>query len=62
MRDISALNTIDYNGENIDIISIDKLPKFDIEDYDLFDEKDFKKYIFSIEKICRGSMEYRNNG
>lgn len=60
MRDLKLLNTVKYTGENVEIIKINgPLPPFDIQDYDLFDDKDFKRYIDSIEKICRKSREYR---
>lgn len=60
MRDPLNLNTVDnYYNNNIITISIDHLPKYDIEDWDLLDEKDFAKYIASIEKDVRGSFEYR---
>lgn len=40
------------------IIVIDEIPPYDIEDYDIFDDKDFAKYVADIEKIVRGSFEY----
>lgn len=46
--------------EDKNIIIIDNIPEYSIQDYDLFDEKDFKKYIIDIEKTCRNSFEYRN--
>lgn len=58
MRDPLNLNTVEY--ENIDIIKIDTIPEFDIPDWDLFDDKQFRKYIDSIEKKnVRSSFEYR---
>lgn len=44
---------------NSNILIIDEIPPYDIKDYDLFDEKDFKKYLDDIERIIRNSMEYR---
>ncbi|MDD3122035.1 MAG: hypothetical protein PHC62_00800 [Candidatus Izemoplasmatales bacterium] len=44
---------------NSNILVIDEIPPYDIKDYDLFEEKDFKKYLFDIEGIVRSSMEYR---
>lgn len=42
-------------------ISINNLPKFDMSDYDLNDEKDrVRHYFTNIEKICRNSIEYKN--
>lgn len=59
MRDPNAFNHVD-NSETPDIIKLDNIPEYDIQDYDLMDEKDFKKYIFDIERICRYSIEYKN--
>lgn len=49
------------NSDNIEgnILVIDDIPPYDIKDYDLFDEKDFNKYLQDIERIIRSSMEYR---
>ena len=41
------------------MIVFDDLPEFDTNDYDIYNEKDFKKYISDIEKIVRVSFEYR---
>ena len=45
--------------QNAKVIVIDDIPPYDYKDYDIFGEKDFKKYIDDIEKIVRGSFEYR---
>lgn len=58
MRDPNLLNTINAS-ETPGIIKLDNIPEYDIQDYDLMDEKDFKKYIFDIERICRTSFEYK---
>lgn len=49
------------NPDNVEsnILIIDDIPSYDIKDYDLFDEKDFNKYLQDIERIIRSSMEYR---
>lgn len=60
MRDPLNLNTIDnFNTSDVVTLSIDSVPPYDIEDWDLLDEKDFVKYMKSIEKDVRGSFEYR---
>lgn len=41
------------------VIDINHIPEFDLESYDLLDEKDFNKYLKDIEKIVRKSFEYR---
>lgn len=45
-----------YNG----IIVLDEVPAFDMQEFDIYDEKDFKKYIQEVEKVCRTSFEYRH--
>ena len=45
--------------DNAQVMVMDNIPEYDTEDYDLFNEKDFKKYIDDIEKLVRGSREYR---
>lgn len=54
-------NNIKQFEEEIDgnIIIINSLPSYNIEDYDLFDEKDFKKYLDDVEKAVRTSFEYK---
>lgn len=49
------------NTNNYDIVTLtNKSLEFDDEElYDLSSDKDFKKYIFDIEKDVRGSWEYK---
>lgn len=42
------------------IIEMKEIPEYNLYDYDLNDEKSFKKYLLAIEKIVRSSFEYRN--
>lgn len=42
-----------------DIIVLDELPVFDIQDYDISNDKEFIKYIEDIKKCVRTSYEYR---
>ena len=44
---------------NTQIMIMENIPSYDTEDYDLFNEKDFKKYIDDIERMVRSSREYR---
>lgn len=46
--------------ENAQIMVMDDIPDYNTEDYDLFDEKQFKKYIDDVERIVRSSKEYRD--
>lgn len=59
MRDPYEIKEIDYSGQKLSVVKIDDIPEYDIQDYDLLDSKDFNKYIADIEKIVRGSFEYR---
>lgn len=60
MRDPENIKKVQIiNNDEIEVISIKYLPEYDIEDYDLNDEKDFKKFINDVEKSCRQSFEYR---
>ena len=43
-----------------DTICITNIPTFDIMDYNLADEKQFKRYIFDVERTCRNSYSYKN--
>lgn len=46
--------------ENAQVMALDQIPKYEVEDYDLFDEKQFKKYIDDVERLVRSSKEYRD--
>lgn len=41
------------------IIKMDEIPEYNLYDFDLNDEKSFKKYIQTIEKVVRSSYEYK---
>lgn len=58
MRDPSLLNSVYSTPNEKEVVIIPHLPKYEIEDYDLFNEKDFRKYIMDVKKDCRGSFEY----
>ena len=45
--------------EYIDNIKIDVIPPFDIEDYNLSDDKDTFSYLTNIERVCRNSRCYK---
>ena len=40
-------------------IKFEELPPYEIQDYNVFDEKDFRKYINDVKKCVRNSLEYR---
>lgn len=41
------------------IIQIHEIPDYNLYDFDLNDEKSFKKYMQSVERIVRSSIEYK---
>lgn len=45
--------------DNMNMIVMENIPEYDTEDYDLFDDKDKRKYIEDIKRSVRGSFEYR---
>ena len=57
MIDPDNIILADTNKNNV--ITIDNIPEFDFEIWDLENDKDFKKYISNIEKEVRLSFEYR---
>lgn len=59
MRNPENINRLDVTEEQKDTIKLSSIPEFEIEDWDLSDPKQFKKYINTIERIVRGSFEYR---
>lgn len=60
MRDPDNLHKFyEYADDVPDVIKLPELPPFNIPDYDLNDEKEFKKYISNIEKVVRESFEYK---
>ena len=60
MRNPNYLNKTDTTSDPVEYIKLDHIPEFDIQDYDLNDEKELFKYFKDIEKSIRGSMEYRS--
>jgi|GEM_PF-875954 len=58
---IGENSMIPLQPNEIDIIRIpNDIPAYEIQDYDLFDEKDRAKYIKDLERFVRCSFEYRN--
>lgn len=58
---INESSLIGVQPNEVDVIKIPKdIPTMDIEDYDLFDDKDREKYIKDLERTVRSSYEYRN--
>lgn len=58
---ISEDSMMAIQPNDVDIVKIPKdIPIMDIEDYDLFDDKEREKYINDLERHVRSSYEYRN--
>ena len=47
--------------EDKSILVMDNIPPFCEEEYDLFDKKDFAKYVADGEKLIRGSFASARN-
>jgi hypothetical protein len=53
-------NNIEFTSVNSNTnLLLDNIPEYITEDYDLFDEKDMKKYIDDVKKSARTSYEYQ---
>lgn len=59
MRNPDNLIELVIDDRESSVLPIDTLPEYNIEDYDLMDEKDMKKFIQDVERAVRGSFEYR---
>lgn len=59
MRNPYYLNPIRPSSNETEVIKLNNIPKYDIQDWNLADQKDFKKYLSELEKSVRGSFEYQ---
>lgn len=61
MMNVECMNKVDaiYADNEITILDIKELPKYEYDEYDLLDEKEFKHYMADIERTVRTSFEYR---
>ena len=59
LAELQSVQSTEIKPYYNDILVFDEIPEYDTQDYDVFNEKDFKKYISDIENICRTSFEYR---
>lgn len=58
---ISENSLMQIQPNEVNIVHIpDDLPPYEVEDYDMFDEKDKSKYITDLERFVRGSYEYKS--
>lgn len=59
MRDPnSVVKTYELDSPPV-VIKMDEIPDYNLYDFDLADEKSFKKYMKAIEKSVRSSFEYK---
>ena len=57
---ISQNSMMSIPTNDINVVTIPKnVPDFELEDYDLMDDKDREKYIKDLERSIRSSYEYR---
>ena len=59
MRDPNCMNKYYELDSPPVVIEMKDIPEYNLYDFDLNDEKSFKKYIQTIEKTVRGSFEYK---
>ena len=58
MRNPDNVNTIESSTQSEQIIKLDNIPVYNIQDYDLDDPKDFRRFSNDVEKAVRTSFEY----
>ena len=57
---IAESSMIGAQPNDIDIVKIpENIPPMDVEDYDLFDDKERERYIIDLERHVISSYEYR---
>jgi hypothetical protein len=61
MVNVECLNKVEniYLDGKDTVVDIKSMPYFDMDPYDIFDEKDFNKFISDLERTIRVSFEYR---
>lgn len=59
VRNPDNIIQIDYDEAKEQVFKIENVPDYDIEDYDLNNEKELKRYFDSVERIVRNSFEYK---
>lgn len=53
-------DTTQRTTENqLQVLKFDDIPEYDVETYDIYSDKDFKKYIQDVEREVRSSIEYK---
>ena len=57
MRTVDNMIQVELKN-SYNVMNIGQLPDFDIQDYDLFDDKQMRKYINDLKRMVRNSIEY----
>ena len=55
---IKTIDTTFENGKH-SVLQFNALPRFDLEQYDFYNDKDYAKFIKDTERVVRTSYEYR---
>lgn len=59
MRNPYMLSDVNSMNDGPQIITLNNLPEYDLQDWNLADQKDFNKFIAELEKTVRSSIEYQ---
>lgn len=59
MRNPYMLSDVNSMNDGPQIITLNNLPEYDLQDWNLADQKDFNKFIAELEKTIRSSIEYQ---
>ena len=59
MRNPYSLSMVQSSSSEPEVIKLNNIPPYDLNDWNLADQKDFKKFLSELEKSVRGSFEYQ---
>lgn len=59
MRNPYSLSMVQSSSSEPEVIKLTNIPPYDLNDWNLADQKDFKKFLSELEKSVRGSFEYQ---
>lgn len=59
MRNPYSLSMVQPSSNEPEVIKLTNIPPYDLNDWNLADQKDFKKFLSELEKSVRGSFEYQ---
>ena len=55
MRNPYSLSMVQSSSNEPEVIKLTNIPPYDLNDWNLADQKDFKKFLSELEKSVRGS-------